>query len=158
MSSSSKGKKSDASAVLATCRKRWAGGSKVFNGPSEALLAYAGAFAAQDLDFIDDSVTKSSLVEIPMLVPNRLHGHAEIKAGHAQSFNSITSASFELSEPLEANGVAIAEGILKVERQNAKSETHSLGIVTEVEDGKIRRLSLYFDARHLRPWSDKTIL
>lgn len=147
----------DTSAAYARVRKR-SGGSPTFDGPAEALLAYAGAFEKKDAEFIGNATSSGSLVESPMLKPSRLFDRREILSGHHGSFASIKSASFDLSQPAEKGQVAITEGILKVERTNGKTETHPLSIVVETEHGKLHRLSLYFDARFRRLWSDKTIL
>ena len=157
----------DTSAAYTKARERcpaggrtsgWSVGRGAFDGPAEALLAYVGAFEERDAEFIGNATGPASLVEIPMLKPNRLFGRNEVLNGHIQSFASIKSASFDLSQPAERGQVAIAEGILKIERANGKTERHPLSIVVETEHGMLHRLSLYFDARFLRLWSDKTVL
>jgi len=158
MSANTEVVRADASAVLAACRNRASGQAIAFENASEALLAYAGAFAAKDLDFIEDAVHANALIELPMLKPNRLSGIAEISAGHAEAFRNLAGASFSLGKPVEKHNVAIAEGVLTIDRSNGKQEVHPLGIVAATEHGKIQRVTLYFDARHFRRWSDKTIV
>jgi len=145
----------DTSAVVQAYRGK--AGAPTFASPSEALLAYAGAFAEKDLEFIRSAISEETLLELPMVKPCRLLGESEIFSAHSETFKSISSAAFELHSPIEKGSLAIAEGVLKVSRAG-KEETHPLGIVAETNNGKLKRVSLYFDARHYRLWSDKTIL
>lgn len=127
-------------------------------GPREALLAYVDAFSARNADLVSDLVGEESLVELPLLKPNRLFGKHEIRAGHAAAFQAIAAAKFELSDPAEKGPFAIAEGKLTARRANGVIDEHPLGLVVEARDGWLRRITLYIDARRYRLWSDKTIL
>jgi len=145
----------DTSAVVQSYRGK--SGAPKFASSSEALLAYAGAFAEKDLDFIRGAISEETLLELPMVKPCRLLGVSEIVSAHTEAFKTISNATFELHSPIEKGSLAIAEGALKVSRAG-KEETHPLGIVAETNNGKLKRVTLYFDARHHRLWSDKTIL
>ncbi len=127
--------------------------------PGEALLAYIGAFSARDPDFISRLFDTNSLAEIPLLKPNRLFGIQEIESGHRAAFDNMTVAEFASSQPLVENAsTAIWVGELTVQRVDGISNRHQLAIVAETHDTRLRRLSLYFDARNIRRWADHTIV
>jgi hypothetical protein len=126
--------------------------------PAAALLAYAGAFCARDAGFIAGLASPTALVEVPLLKPNRLHGAREIGAGHAAIFETVAAARFDIEAPVEAGDHAIATGTLAITRADASHERHDIGLVSELRDGRLQRLSLYFNARRVRLWSDRAIL
>lgn len=158
MSSMAPNRSSDAHAAYITAQKKCLSGSAPFHSPAEALLSYVGAFESKDAGFIERTTASGALIEIPMLKPNRLVGQAEIRAGHEQSFATIKTAAFEISPPAANDRISIAVGTLSIERVNGQRDTHPLSIVAETDSGNLRRLSLYFDARYYRLWSDKAIL
>ena len=125
----------------------------------EALSAYIGAFSRRDADFLSRIFSPGSLAEVPALRPNRLVGLREICAGHRSAFSNIAVATFTPTQSLaETDGAAIWVGSVEIRRVDEKCESHELGIVAEIGGGKLSRLSLHFDARNIRRWSDPAIL
>ena len=125
---------------------------------SAVLAAYVAAFEARDADAIVALSAPHALIEIPMLKPNRLVGTHEIAKGQAAAFETLERIAFTLRPAAEKGDHAIAEGALHVRRSCGAEQTHTVGLVAEIHDGVLQRLSLYCDARDIRPWSDKTIL
>ena len=125
----------------------------------DALRAYIGAFTARDADFMALLFKGGSLAEIPLLKPNRLFGTNEIQRGHHHAFKVIEAAVFSESQPLaEAMDAAIWVGTLVIRRVDHTTDEHELGIVAEVKNAALSRLSLHFNARNIRRWCDCTIL
>lgn len=126
--------------------------------PVSALQSYVDAFSARDAEAVINLFGDGSLAEIPLLKPNRLFGKSEIRNGHAAVFETVARADFELSEPVKQDSFAIAEGKLTVQRVGGERNEHPVAVVAELGDARLHRLTLYFNARHFRLWSDKTVL
>ncbi|MBT5435092.1 MAG: nuclear transport factor 2 family protein [Rhodospirillaceae bacterium] len=126
--------------------------------PKATLLACAQAFNNRDADAVVAMSDAMALFEIPMLKPNRLHGHDEIRRGLQAAFAELGTVAFRLDDPAENGTVAIAEGSLAVTRNSASDKEHYVGIVAETREGALVRFSLYLNARNRRLWSDEAIL
>ncbi len=121
------------------------------------LDSYVACVSAKDVTSLEPLLGDAPLFEIPCLKPNRLVGRREILAAHVAMFASIDRFEFDLAETLCDAHRAMAHGFLSVLR-GKDTLRHEIGLVTEWSDGRIVRLSLYGDARNVRPWSDVTIL
>ncbi len=122
------------------------------------LQDYLTAFERKDIERIETLSADHCLVEIPFLKPNRLVGKTEILKGLSEIFATLESIEFKLDN-IEANdNQVIAEGVLKVARTGEDRQGYQLGLVAEAKSGLLQRVSLYCDARNVRPWSDKSIL
>ncbi len=126
--------------------------------PEYVLRTYINAVQAKDASTLGQLIGETSLAEIPFFKPNRLVGQREILAAHRAAFSAIEHFAFDLGAPLQDDSHAMVQGTLAVTRATGEIQKHLLGIVIENEGGKFRRLSLYADARDIRPWSDRTIL
>jgi ketosteroid isomerase-like protein len=125
---------------------------------SNLLQDYLQAISSGDVDAMVALLDERALVEIPFLKPNRLIGKSEIEKGHREILATLDSIDFKPTN-IEANSRhAIAEGSLEIRRDGGETRHIAAGIVAEASDGILQRLSLYCDARHIRQWSDKTIL
>ncbi len=126
--------------------------------PDTALKTYCTAFAARDSRSIVDLFASGGLYEIPF-VKNRLVGHAEIAGGLDAMFAVVDDCNIELGNIRATDRVAIGEGRLTASlNRNRETVDTPFGIVAEVEDDKLKRLSVYLDARPYRLWSDGPIL
>lgn len=122
------------------------------------LLSYVSALHAKNMQALSSLIDDTSLVELPFLKPTRLIGRREIMAAHSEIFETLDRMAFELSGPLEKARHAIAEGVLRVHRKSGETQSHRIGLVAETAGHVLARISLYGDARNIRPWSDRTIL
>lgn len=122
------------------------------------LQNYLGALHSRNIDLIDKLFGSNTLLEIPLLKPNRLHGNAEIVKAHREIFTNLETVEFSLTDTETSDSHAIGEGRLQFTRLGGDSESLPAGIVAEAEDENLIRISLYCDARNLRLWSDKTIM
>jgi len=125
--------------------------------PRQTLQHYIDALAARDLDAIESLIDAHSLVEIPFLKPDRLVGAREISAAHGEIFSNLERIEFDARHILSDARHAIAEGRLYVQRGAQRSE-YAAGLTVELQDDRLRRVSLYADARNSRLWSDRSIL
>jgi len=133
--------------------------SKVYNSPGAALLTYIGAFESLDEKCIATLTGDGVLIEVPLLKPNRFFGYSEIERGHKAAFNSIENTSFCIDDEVAENDdAAIFLGRVKVTRINGNVDLHDVGIVAQLTDDKLSRISLYFNSRNIRRWSDESIL
>lgn len=128
------------------------------NAASQLLQNYLSALANKNIDAIARISDSHSLVEIPFLKPNRLSGNAEIIRAHGEIFTNLESIELSLSNVEAGGNHAIGAGQLRFTRADGNSESLAAGIVAEAGAEKLTRISLYCDARNLRPWSDKTIM
>lgn len=126
--------------------------------PDTALRTYCTAFAARDARTIVELFASGGLYEIPFL-KNRLVGHAEITTGLDAMFAIVETCTVELADMRTTGRVAIGEGRLTASlSRNGESVDVPFGVVAEVGDGKLTRLSIYLDARPYRLWADGPIL
>ena len=126
---------------------------------TEAMLqAYLQALSAGDAPAAAALFDERALLEIPFLRPNRLVGAAEIGKAHRAIFATLDSLEFEAIAIDSDASHAIAEGTLRFSRAGDKPRTLAAGVVAETGVGGLRRISLYCDARNIRPWSDEAIL
>ncbi|MFT5133457.1 MAG: ketosteroid isomerase-like protein [Gammaproteobacteria bacterium] len=124
-----------------------------------ALLTYVGAFESRDANCIASLTGDGVLVELPLIKPNRLFGKSEIERGHIATFRSITNATFSIDgEVAENDGAAICIGKIRITRVGSDIEQHDMGVVTQLTKDKLSRISLYFNSRNVRCWSDESIL
>ena len=124
----------------------------------QLLQDYLAALTSKRIDAIENLTGATTIVEIPFLQPTRLVGQAEVTKAHREIFANLESIRFDLDN-CEANAShAIAAGRLEVVRNGTERQHFQAGIVCEIGAGGTRRISLYCDARNVRPWSDKTIL
>lgn len=125
---------------------------------TDLLQKYLQTISSGDTDALGALFEDQALLEIPFLKPNRLVGKTEIKKGHREAFASLDALGFKTLN-IESNATqVIAEGRLEFRRDGGELQQHEAGIVAEAPGGKLQRLSLYCDARNIRPWSDKSIL
>jgi len=126
--------------------------------PETALTTYCTAFASQDAHTVADLFAARGLYEIPF-VKNRLVGRAEIAAGLAAMFEVVDCCKIDVTGIRSIGRVAIGEGRLTAElSRGGETLDTPFGIVAEVEDDKLARLSVYLDARPYRLWADGPIL
>ncbi|MFT7531781.1 MAG: ketosteroid isomerase-like protein [Gammaproteobacteria bacterium] len=123
------------------------------------LLTYVGAFESRDANCIASLTGDGVLVELPLIKPNRLFGKSEIERGHLATFESITDAAFSIDgEVAENHEAAICIGKIRISRMGGDIEQHDMGVVAQLTNDKLSRISLYFNSRNIRRWSDKSIL
>ena len=122
------------------------------------LQNYLGALSARNIDAIEQLFGSSTLFEIPFTKPGRLLGNAEIVKAHREFFRNLETIDFSLSATESSNSHAIGAGELRFSRPGSDSEILPVAIVAEADGENLLRISLYCDARHLRLWSDKTIM
>lgn len=124
-----------------------------------ALQSYLDAFAARDAAAAASLFEPAALAEIPMLKPNRLVGASEIRRGHEAAFRTIAEVGVETETDIaEQDGCAIWAGALTIRRADGARHRHQSAIVVEAGAGRLRRLSLYLNARNIRRWADHAIL
>lgn len=128
------------------------------NDASGLLRQYVAACNSADLDAIERLVDPACLLEIPFLQPTRLVGRNEVLQAHAAIFAELDAVDFRLDHVLADAGHAIGEGSVTVTRHGIAAPPLALGIGIEPGEPGLRRISLYGDARNLRPWSDRRIL
>lgn len=126
--------------------------------PKVILQDYLTAISAGDIAVIEQLSNDHCLIEIPFLKPNRLFGKTEILKAHREIFANIGRIKFNLADIAMNASHAIAEGQLEFLGQSGETSEHQVGIVAETDGDTLQRLSLYADARNIRPWSDKSIL
>lgn len=125
---------------------------------SRLLQDYLSAFNSRDIDAIGRLCGARDLVEIPLVKPNRLIGRREIVKAHREIFASLSTLDFELHDSGADENHAIGSGRLEFTRVDGDSTSLAAAIVAEASGDGLARISIYCDARNLRPWSDKTIL
>ena len=123
----------------------------------DCLRDYLQAMAAKNTDAIASLFDKRALLEIPFLKPNRLIGDREIDKAHRQIFASLESILFTPENIASDGRQAIAAGRLEFTRGGGECRRLDAALVAEAAAGNLQRLSLYCDARNLRPWSDRAI-
>ena len=124
----------------------------------DALQAYLRALACGDAGAAAEMFDGRALLEIPFLKPNRLVGTAEIAEAHRAIFARLDSLTFDIHALHSNETHAIAEGRLCFSRDGSEAHSFAAGIVAETVAGDLLRISLYCDARNVRPWSDEAIL
>lgn len=123
------------------------------------LKNYLQAFCAKDTEKIISLIDADSMIEIPLLKPNRLFGKSEIERGHSATFEAMQSIEFEATSATAKNeNAAICFGQLTTIRNDQSIEKHDIGVVIETSLQQVKRISLYFNSRNIRRWSDQTIL
>ena len=133
-------------------------GSAVGLSPLDGLEAAIAAMTGLDPAKLVAMCHPRALFEIPMLKPSRLYGRDEIGRGMTAAFADVRNMRFCIERSGVTGNVAIGSGTLSVARRSAADEQHEIGIVAEIEDAMLARLSLYLNARHRRLWSDPAIL
>jgi len=122
------------------------------------LMDYLAAFTSKQIESIENLCGTRTVFEIPFVKPARLIGQAEIMKAHREIFANLESIRFELDNCTANTIHAIAVGRFEVVRTGTERQHFQAGIVTEIDAGDSQRISLYCDARNVRPWSDRTIL
>ena len=131
----------------------------IINSVRFAILTYIGAFESQDAKCIASLTGDNALVEVPLLKPNRLFGSSEIERGHTATFDSIKDANFSIdNEVAENSEAAICLAKVRIIRKSGEVDQHDMGVVAQLTNNKLSRISLYFDSRNIRRWSDESIL
>lgn len=125
---------------------------------SRMLQAYLSALTARDLSAIEKISAAGSLMEIPFIKPNRLVGSSEIVKAHREMFANLAQIDFELLDSNADNQHAIGHGRLNYVRNGGDRKSLPAAIVIQAAGDSLARMSLYCDARNLRPWSDKSIM
>ncbi len=125
---------------------------------SRMLQAYLSALTTRDVSAIEKISVAASLMEIPFIKPNRLVGNNEIIKAHKEIFANLAEIDFELLDSSADNNHAIGHGQLNYVRNGGERNSLPTAIVIETTGESLARMSLYCDARSLRPWSDKSIM
>jgi hypothetical protein len=123
----------------------------------QLLRAYLAAFSKMDSGNLDSCFLDYAVVDLPMIKPTRLCGLREIRRGQELAFENISKVDLELTEIVSDENSAMGSGRLSIECRG-ESESHEFAVSAFHEDGKLKRLSWFLDARELRPWSDCTVL
>jgi hypothetical protein len=120
--------------------------------PAEDLLrAYLERFTAGDLDGIVALFDTQSLVEIPLL-QDRVFGSAAVRSTFAGILTSVTNVRVKLNSVIGSDVLAFGEGGFAADGANGFPDLDfGFGIVVEVRDGRISRLSEYFDTDSILP-------
>ncbi len=133
--------------------------TNVCSSVRSALLTYIGAFESGDAKCIATLTEDGVLVEVPLLKPNRLFGSSEIERGHKATFNSIKDATFFIDgEVADNDEAAICLGNITITRLSGEVDQHDIGVVAQLTNNKLSRISLYLNSRNIRRWSDESIL
>jgi ketosteroid isomerase-like protein len=118
------------------------------------LNVYRDAFNARDLSGTLALFADQALFEMPLL-GQRLVGKREIATGLQRIFALTESVKLQVSAAKESPTLAIAEGLLQAKLyRDPHPAAIPLAVVIEVREALIGRLSMYFDARLHRLWSD----
>jgi ketosteroid isomerase-like protein len=121
------------------------------------LDAFCSAFNDRSLDGALAQFADLALFEMPLL-GQRLFGRAEIAAGLTRIFAVTERARLAFPDVTASGPVLIADGELQAKlRRDTAPVAMPAAVVLEAKDGKITRLSTYFDARPYRLWSDGPI-
>ena len=127
--------------------------------PDDAIRAYWAAFEAGDAEAIVALFGPNGLYETPFLTPTRLVGAAEIRAGLERSFAVTETRRVTIDQLKAAGPAAIAEGRFEATvPRDGVTMTVPFAMVAEVADSRLKRLSLYCDARPWRLWSDGPVM
>ncbi|MGH6719024.1 MAG: nuclear transport factor 2 family protein [Alphaproteobacteria bacterium] len=126
--------------------------------PEQALRAYCDAFAAHDAERVIAVFAPGALYELPLVRP-RMVGAVEMRAGLARAFAVMTACTITLAHVHETGSTALAEGTMAVRlaREPGRASL-PFALAGVVDGGRLRRLSVYLDARPYRPWSDGPVL
>jgi ketosteroid isomerase-like protein len=118
------------------------------------LHAYLDAFAAKKAEAVARLFPVGAIYELPLL-GQRLVGPLEIRAGLERAFALAERCAFAIDAAQSSGDTTIAEGRLQAKlRRDRDAVEMPAAIVLQVQDGTIRRLSTYLDARPYRLWSD----
>jgi glycine cleavage system aminomethyltransferase T/limonene-1,2-epoxide hydrolase len=118
----------------------------------QALEAYTEAFKARDHDAVADLFADRCLVEIP-LIDRPLHAQAEMREQIRVDLGGLADVQISYSLIIEQGNRVFAEGRLSAYVLGGY-ETFEFPFVAVIEvddDGRITRLSEYFDARAVKP-------
>ncbi len=127
--------------------------------PDDAIRAYCAAFEAGDAEAIVALFGPNGLYEMPFLTPTRLVGGAEIHAGMARIFALTEARRVTLDQVKAAGPAAIAEGRFEATvPRDGVTMTVPFAIVAEAADSRLKRLSIYCDARPWRLLSDGPVM
>jgi hypothetical protein len=121
------------------------------------LNSFCEAFNRRALDATVSLFSERAVFETPLL-GQRLFGTREIKVGLRRIFDVSESAKMHLLSTKESHHVVIGEGelIAKLHRDSSPVRM-PMAVSLEAVDGKISRLSTYFDMRPYRLWTDGVI-
>jgi limonene-1,2-epoxide hydrolase len=114
----------------------------------EAIRLVVDAWERLDPAALARLFTQDGVYEDP-LKETILRGPGEIEKGNADAMGMLTSCRIELRHLVADGGTALAEGTFAAGTASAGTLDFPFAIVAELEDGKIRRLSEYFDTRPL---------
>ncbi|MEX2647948.1 MAG: nuclear transport factor 2 family protein [Alphaproteobacteria bacterium] len=127
--------------------------------PADLLRAYCRAFAARDVATIESLFAEDAVCDIPLL-DERLVGRAHVVREIATAIRGLRGIRVELGAIVEGDDDAMAEGLFfgalvghpaQVDGTPARTDFRFVAVV-EAPDGKIARLSEYFDTKPLKPW------
>ena len=126
--------------------------------PRQALETYCTAFARRDADRIEPLFAEDAVFDLP-LQDGRLHGRDVIMQEMRTALRGLADIEVELGHVMEGACEVFAEGIFravpvavppKVDGTPARLDFRFVAVVA-MKDGKIARLSEYFDTRPLKP-------
>ena len=126
--------------------------------PRQALETYCDAFARRDAERIAPLFADDAVFDLP-LQDARLNGREVIVQEMRTALRGLTDIEVELGHVMEGAHDVFAEGIFgavpvaipaKVDGAPARLDFRFVAVI-EMKDGKIARLSEYFDTRPLKP-------
>ena len=119
--------------------------------PTEALRAVCDAWEAGDPDTAAGLFAPDGAYEDP-LYPAPLHGPEAIRAGMAEGMGAIEDCRVTLDPVMEDGDRVLAIGFFASKlRDRGVRFDFPFAILVELREGKIARLSEYFDTRPLVP-------
>src|SRR5215813_2165849 len=123
-----------------------------------ALERYCDAFARRAADEIEPLFADDAVYDLP-LQDGRIHGRDHIMREIRTALRGLKSIEVHLEHVLESGDSASCEGVFRsehigipphVDGRPARLDFRFVAVV-EVSDGKIVRLSEYFDTKPLKP-------
>jgi ketosteroid isomerase-like protein len=117
--------------------------------PSEALQAVCEAWRSLDNDalaelFCDDGVFEDPLHE------RALHGREDVRAQNAPAMQELSECDVTLGKVLASGDLGLAEGMFRSQLADGGARMDfAFAIVVEMRDGRIARLTEYFDTAPL---------
>lgn len=119
--------------------------------PTEALRAVCDAWEVGDPDAAADLFAANGVYEDP-LYPEPLTGPQPIRAGLTAGMGAIEDCRVTLDPVIEDGDRVLAVGFFASRlREGGERFDFPFAILVEVRDGRIARLSEYFDTRPLVP-------
>ena len=117
--------------------------------PSEALQAICDAWNRLDNDALADLFTDDGIFEDP-LHERTLRGREDVRAVNAAGMESLSECEVTLGAVLERGDLGLAEGMFRSALADGGARMDfPFAMVVELKDGRIARLTEYFDSAPL---------